>query len=87
MTQDDSRRIIVVNDDPAQLRMAGLLIEKEGYKAILCNGAEEALGILQKEGPPDLIITDLYMPGINGWRLCHLLRSPAFPDVNKYITL
>jgi len=31
----------------------------------------------------DLIVTDLYMPGIDGWKLCRLLRSLEFAEFNK----
>jgi len=33
--------------------------------------------------PPDLVITDLYMPGIDGWRFCRLLRSPEYAAFNE----
>jgi len=32
--------------------------------------------------PPDLIVTDLYMPEMDGWRFCRLLRSAEFPEFN-----
>ena len=75
-------QILIVNDDPAQLRYAVTLVETHGYEVVACNSSGQALDVLQCRGAVDLVITDLYMPGIDGWRLCRLLRSPAFPDTN-----
>lgn len=83
MPSDKPSRVFVINDDPAQLRIAGKIIEKAGHKAIPFSGAESALKALQEGDTPDLIITDLYMLGIDGWRLCRLLRSPAFPSTHQ----
>jgi len=73
---------VVVNDDPAQLRLVAALLEQEGVsiRSFLC--AEEALKFLVDRGPVDLIVTDLYMPGIDGWRFCRLLRSPEYATLN-----
>ena len=76
-------RILVVNDDPMQLRMLSKFLEKDGKEVITCMGGEEALGKLQELKAVDLIVTDLYMPGIDGWKLCRLLRSMEFHHFNK----
>ena len=82
MAPQRKRRVLIVNDDPAQLRMAGRLIERGGHESILCETAAEALKVVQSGDALDLIVADLYMPKIDGWRLCRLLRSPAFPATN-----
>ena len=33
--------------------------------------------------PPDIVITDLYMKGIDGWRFCRLLRSEEYKRFNR----
>lgn len=73
---------LIVNDDPAQLRLLTTLLEQErvGVRAFTC--AEAALTYLIDYGPVDLIVTDLYMPGIDGWRFCRLLRSPEYAAFN-----
>jgi len=45
--------------------------------------AKEALLAMDTKNPPDLIITDLYMPEIDGWRFCRLLRSAEFHEFNS----
>ena len=48
-----------------------------------CLSVEEALSVLRARRPVNLIVTDLYMPKIDGWRFCRLLRSPSFTEYNS----
>ena len=80
---ENSPRILVVNDDPVQLRVLTQLLIKDGKEVIACTGGKEALSQLNTIKSVDLIITDLYMPEINGWKLCRLLRSAEFSNYNK----
>ncbi len=73
---------MVVNDDLVQLRVLGRHLEKMNIEAVLVDRAEKALSLLVSEGPPALIVTDLHMPGLDGWRFCRLLRSPAYVAFN-----
>jgi|KBSSwiStaDraftv2_1062776.scaffolds.fasta_scaffold71018_2 PAS domain S-box-containing protein len=73
---------LVINDDPSQLHLMVGLLEKDGVRVVHCQSAEEALAILDERGTVDVIITDLHMPGIDGWRLCQLLRSPQYAALN-----
>jgi len=76
-------RALVVNDDATQLNVLCGLIEKAGLKPVPFRDAETALAALGQNEPPALIVTDLYMPGIDGWRFCRLLRSPEYPQFNQ----
>ncbi|HSQ00176.1 MAG TPA: ATP-binding protein [Candidatus Dormibacteraeota bacterium] len=73
---------LIVNDDPSQLRLSAVVLEKGGFAARTCTSAEDALALLAESPKVDLIVTDLHMPGIDGWRFCRLLRSPEFPSCN-----
>ena len=73
---------LVVNDDPAQLRLISRVLERDGFHAVSSLSAEEALRHLSQSGAVDVIVTDLYMPGIDGWRFCRLLRSSAYAAFN-----
>ena len=44
--------------------------------------SSEALAGLAEELPVNLFVVDLHMPGIDGWKVCRLLRSPGFPAYN-----
>ncbi len=79
-------KIVVVNDDPVQLKLLGATLAKENWEAHLFTGAEATLEAMSKLDScclPDLIISDLHMPGIDGWHFCRLLRSPEFLGFNK----
>ena len=75
---------MVVNDDLTQLTLLAGLITKAGLNPRAFTGAEAALEYMtDKNNPlPALIVTDLYMPGIDGWRFCRLLRSPEYAALN-----
>jgi two-component sensor histidine kinase/DNA-binding response OmpR family regulator len=75
--------IVVVNDDQTQLRFQALLLRKSGFDVSAYHDAVSALQDMQHNGPPSLIITDLYMPQIDGWRFCRLLRSGEYTAFNS----
>jgi CheY-like chemotaxis protein len=75
--------ILVVNDDPTQLRLACALLERQGYRAYPASGAAEGLRLLEQHPSIVGVVTDLHMPEVDGWRLCRLLRSPAYRDFNR----
>lgn len=73
---------VVVNDDPTQLLVLAGLIRKAGLEPRAFTGAEAALATMTSGTLPAIVITDLYMPGIDGWRFCRLLRSPEYTAFN-----
>lgn len=75
--------ILIINDDPVQLELHSLWLEKAGYEVRQFRNSEEALRCLHESELPDLVITDLYMPGIDGWKVCRLLRSPEYEKCNN----
>ena len=77
MTDNQNPTAVVVNDDVTQLRVLSGLLRKDGFETQMFETAQDALAAMDQERPPDLIVTDLYMPGIDGWRFCRLLRSSS----------
>lgn len=66
--------ILVVDDTPDNLSlMSGLL--KDVYKVKVANGGEKALKLALSETPPDLILLDIMMPGIDGYEVCMQLKA------------
>jgi PAS domain S-box-containing protein len=74
--------VVVVNDDATQLRILQGVLESIDLDVLGFESAGQALDTLGTDADFDLIITDLYMPGIDGWRFCRLLRSPEFERYN-----
>jgi PAS domain S-box-containing protein len=75
--------VVVVNDNLIQLALLSGLMRKAGFEPHAFTGAEAALEAMSHRPPPALIITDLYMPGVDGWRFCRLLRSFEYAPLNK----
>ena len=67
-------RIIVVEDDPVQMEITRDILERNGICCHACKNAKEVVGLLRKE-EYDLILTDIQMPGTNGFNLLNLLRN------------
>lgn len=74
--------IVLVNDDPLQLGFLGEMLSGRQWRVIPFRSARDALASMRTERP-DLIITDLYMPEMDGWAFCRLLRSASHPELNQ----
>jgi CheY-like chemotaxis protein len=73
--------ILIVDDDPADLRLTQKMIENGGnYHVTTAESGRDALEALTNE-EPDLIILDLFMPGLNGFDLLEIFRSD--PKMNQ----
>ena len=66
--------IIVVDDEPQITRVLRTTLDAQGYDIRIANDGESALEIM-KDFAPDLVITDLAMPHMNGIELCRRLRE------------
>ena len=69
-------RILVADDDAWILRMVTTVLEKRGYVVETAADGEEALE-KAAANPPDLVITDVMMPRMDGWNLVKALRAHA----------
>src|SRR6202030_1937187 len=70
---NDHRRILVVDDEPQITRVLRTSLSAQGYDLRVANDGETALEIM-KDWTPDLVITDLSMPNMDGLELCRRLR-------------
>jgi diguanylate cyclase (GGDEF)-like protein len=68
--------ILVVDDTPANLSLMSSLL-KDSYKVKVANSGERALEIAQSDAPPDLILLDVMMPGLDGYEVCRRLKAQA----------
>jgi two-component system KDP operon response regulator KdpE len=73
VNQSDHRRILVVDDEPQITRVLRTSLDAHGYDLRVANDGESALQIL-KDWSPDLMITDLSMPEMDGLELCRRFR-------------
>ena len=74
-------RVLLVEDEPAIMKMSKMLLDRLGYVVLGAETPEEALQLAGKiEGSLDLLMTDVVMPGMNGRDLADKVQS-IFPDI------
>ena len=71
-------RVLLVDDDPAMLRLLCRWLEKAGYPVRTAADGQEALDAIESDCP-DFLITDWEMPRVNGLELCRQLRGMSLP--------
>lgn len=73
--------ILVVDDNPDNVKLLVFLLKKHGYQVQTAASAEEALAVLGRFRPA-LILMDIQLPGTDGLQLTRMLKSdPATRDI------
>ena len=70
------KKILIVDDEPDIVMMTELRIKALGYDTITAKDGQEALNKAKQE-MPDLIILDVMMPKMDGYKVCGLLKSDS----------
>lgn len=73
-------KILVCDDNPAVLSAVMRSLREKGYAVTSTNSGEDAICLLGGRPPPDLLILDIAMPGLDGIAVLHSL-GPAAPPV------
>ncbi len=74
-------RVLIVDDEPQNVRLLGELLRKE-HEIIVATSGAEALRRVDSEYPPDLVLLDITMPEMDGWEVCRVLKAnPATVDI------
>jgi two-component system KDP operon response regulator KdpE len=73
-------RILVVDDEAQITRVLRAALSAQGYDVRIANDPEEGLRLF-RDWAPDLVITDLMMPGMSGVELCRLIRAQSATPV------
>jgi two-component system response regulator MprA len=68
-------RVLVVDDDPPLSRMLARTLTAEGYAVTTAGDGGAALSLVASASPPDLIVLDVTMPGLDGLAVCRRLRA------------
>ncbi|ACK64902.1 response regulator receiver modulated diguanylate cyclase/phosphodiesterase [Rippkaea orientalis PCC 8801] len=66
--------ILIVDDKPTNLRILSTMLTKQGYKVRAVVSGKMAITAAQNQ-PPDLILLDIKMPELDGYRVCELLQA------------
>jgi CheY-like chemotaxis protein len=76
-----SSRVLIVDDNPTNLKLVAYLVRANGYEVDTAGDAEAALAAIAAHRPA-LILMDLQLPGIDGLELTRRLKSdPATRDI------
>jgi CheY-like chemotaxis protein len=74
------RVVLIVEDQPGVRELAARVLEDAGYTVVRGSDADNALALLERhEGPLDLVLSDVAMPGLTGVELAAVIRS-GHPD-------
>lgn len=74
----DTERILVVDDDENILKILTLYLHNKGYDIVTCKSGAQVVPVFD-ETHPDLILLDVMLPGMDGWRVLEAIRK--FSDV------
>lgn len=69
-----TKKILIVDDDQLMQKLLEYIIKKAGYKVSVADDGSNALKIVKRD-KPDLIISDVEMPKMNGLELCQKLKE------------
>ena len=69
-----SYRILIVEDEPGMIELLSVALEDEGFIISIANNGQQGLKKVDEE-EPDLIISDVMMPDMDGYEFCEQLRG------------
>ena len=70
---EEKQRILLVDDEPDLVQMISLRLKSVGYEVVTACDGQEALEQV-KQTKPDLLILDLMLPKLDGYKVCRLLK-------------
>jgi DNA-binding response OmpR family regulator len=79
----ERKKILVVDDEVDLVKTIQFALEAEGYEVLVSHNGEDALNQSRKENP-DLILLDLMLPKLDGYKVCRLLK---FDERYKHIPI
>jgi DNA-binding response OmpR family regulator len=68
--------VLVVDDEPIVREVVVRYLEREGYRTLEAGDGEQARELLERD-PPNLVVLDVMLPGLDGLSLCRWIRSQS----------
>ncbi len=72
-------RILIVDDEPVNLQVLDNHLSMAGYQVVRARNGEEALRLIEREWPIDLVLLDIMMPHMSGFEVCEKIRQKHSP--------
>lgn len=79
-------RVLIVDDEPNIVISIEFLMRQAGYDVQVAHSGEDAMALIS-ENPPDLVILDIMLPGIDGFEVCQWIREHQEWDDVKIVML
>jgi len=68
-----AKKILITEDSPTVLEILKSVLAEEGYEVIAASDGQQALNLAKTE-KPDLMVLDLMLPKIDGYKVCRMLK-------------
>lgn len=69
-------KILIIEDNPQNMKLAAAILEKTGYVVLKANEADSGIALARQEGP-DAILMDIQLPGMDGLTATKLLKGDS----------
>jgi DNA-binding response OmpR family regulator len=79
-------RVLIVDDEPSIVLSLQFLLAREGYEVDVARDGESALELAARR-PPDLVVLDLMLPGIDGYEVCRRLREAPATTATRIVVV
>ncbi len=74
MSQENSRRVVYIEDDQEMIELVVLILSRRGFQVQGANSGRKGLDLIFQD-PPDLVLLDLMMPGMDGWEVYQQIKA------------
>lgn len=74
MSQEKGRSVVYIEDDQEMIDLVMLILTRRGYQVRGAHGGRNGLDIIFQD-PPDLVLLDLMMPGLDGWEVYQQIKA------------
>ncbi|GAP62864.1 hypothetical protein ARMA_1287 [Ardenticatena maritima] len=85
-TNSSRPRVLIVDDEPNIVISIEFLMRQAGYDVQVAHSGEDAMALISTN-PPDLVILDIMLPGIDGFEVCQWIREHQEWDDVKIVML
>jgi len=74
MTENTSKKILCIEDEPEMIDLIRLILSRRGFEITGANGGKEGLEMVRRDHP-DLVLLDLMMPQMDGWEVYQQMKA------------
>ena len=86
MTNENAKKILIVEDEPSIVLPLKFLMEQHGFAVLVAETGEAAVDTIN-ETIPDLILLDIMLPVLDGFEVCQIIRNRSELDNTKVVFL